>query len=276
MEIPEIGFGTYLVQDPAQTESSIIAAIEAGYRHIDTAAFYQNEEIIGQALQKVFQKGTVKSQDLFITTKLYETNHRPERVEKAFLNSLQNLKLDYLDLYLIHWPHAFVPSDDILIPALKDGKPIFEHIDILDTWKELEKLVEKGLTRKIGVSNFSIEMLERMEFSPQVKIQPYTNQVEHNIYLQQSALIAYLERRKIYLTSYSPLENQRKGPFGVFLIEDPVLIEIAKEIGKNPAHVALKFLLQISPIVRIIPKSVTPIRILENFQLNFELSSSQI
>jgi diketogulonate reductase-like aldo/keto reductase len=119
-------------------------------------------------------------------------------------------------------------------------------------------------------------MLERIEFSPRVKIQPYTNQVEHNLYLQQNALIHYLEKRKIYLTSYSPLGNQRDGPFGVKLLDDPVLVEVAKEVGKNPAQVALKFLLAFSPIVRIIPKSVTSDRILDNFQLNFELSAEQI
>jgi aldehyde reductase len=140
----------------------------------------------------------------------------------------------------------------------------------------MEKLVELGLTRKIGVSNFSIEMLERMEFSERVKIQPYVNQVEHSIYLQQLALIQYLERRKIHLTSYSSLGQHTIGPFGVYYYEDEVAVEIAKEIGKTPAQVILKFCLQLSPIVNIIPKSVTPSRIKENFELNFQLNEEQI
>jgi diketogulonate reductase-like aldo/keto reductase len=157
MEIPQIGLGTFLAQDPAQLESAIITAIEAGYRHIDTAAFYENEEFIGQALQKIFKQGKIKREDLFITTKLSETNHRPERVEKAFLNSLHKLQLEYLDLYLIHWPLAFVPSEDINKPTLVDGKPVIEHVDILDTWAELEKLAEKGLVKKLEFRTFRLK-----------------------------------------------------------------------------------------------------------------------
>lgn len=144
------------------------------------------------------------------------------------------------------------------------------------TWKAFEDLVEKNLTKHIGVSNFTIEMLERMEFSSDVKIQPFTNQVEQNLYNQQTALIDYLETRKIALTSYSPLGNQRDGPFQVKLLDDPVLVEIAEEVNKTPAQVALQFLLQLSPVVRIIPKSVTTSRIKENFELNFILTKKQV
>lgn len=214
MEIPLVGLGTYLSKDPSLLESTIIHAIEnVGYRHIDTAAFYENEEAIGNALQKIFQKGVLKREDIFITTKLAHSDHRPERVEPAIQLSLKKLQLSYVDLYLIHFPIAHVPSEEISKPLLEDGKPIPDHVDILDTWKAMQEVNNKGLARKIGVSNFSIEMLERINFSPEVTVQPYTNQVEHNLYIQQIALIEYLETRNIFLTSYSPLGNQRQGPF---------------------------------------------------------------
>lgn len=179
-------------------------------------------------------------------------------------------------MYLIHWPIALVPSEHPIQPELENGKPKLEHVDIIDTWKELEKLVENGLTRRIGVSNFSIEILERMQFSPEVKIQPYVNQVEFNLYNQQHALIDYLSTRNIRLTAYSLFGKMKNGPFGVKLIEDPVLIEIGKEIGKKPSQIALKFLIQFSPIVSVIPKSVSPERMKDNFDLNFELSNEHI
>jgi diketogulonate reductase-like aldo/keto reductase len=277
IEMPKIGLGTFQATDPTELEKAITYAIEdAGYRHIDTAHYYSNEEFIGNALQKVFAKGKVKREDLFITTKLTNFNHRPERVEPALRASLKKLQLSYVDLYLVHWPHAHVPSDDPDKPLLVDDKTVKENIDIITTWKAMEDVYKKGLTKKIGVSNFSIEMLERMEYSDDVTIQPYTNQVEHNLYLQQGTLIKYLEGRNILLTSYSPIGNNRVGPFGVKLFEDPALVEIAKEVKKTPAQVALKFLLDLSPIVRIIPKSVTPSRIKENIELDFELSAEQI
>jgi diketogulonate reductase-like aldo/keto reductase len=278
MDIPRIGLGTAFTKNQIITEEALTYAIEeVGYRYIDTAHLYGTEEIIGNTLQKIFSKGKVKREDIFITTKLWSTDRRPERVEKACRDSLKRLKLDYLDLYLIHSPIALVPQEDgNFFPVDEKGNPKSEHVDILDTWNAMEKLVDLKLTKRIGVSNFSIEMLERMEFSPKVRIQPYVNQVEHSIYLQQHALIGYLEKRGIALTSYSPLGQGAKGPFGVYVYEDEVVVEIAKEIGKTPNQVALRFLLQLSPIVNIIPKSVTPSRIKENFELDFELNENQL
>jgi diketogulonate reductase-like aldo/keto reductase len=182
--IPLIGLGTWQATDPAALEQAIIYAVEeAGYRYIDTAHSYGNEAIIGEALAKIFAKGKIKRSDLFITTKLALVNHRPENVEPGIRSSLARLKLDYLDLLLIHQPIALVPqSDGSIWPRDADGKLLLDHVDILDTWSAMEPLVEKGLTKHIGVSNFSIEMLERMEFSPRVKIQPFAVQIEHSIY----------------------------------------------------------------------------------------------
>jgi diketogulonate reductase-like aldo/keto reductase len=278
-EILPIGLGTWQSTDPAQLESALIYAIEeVGYRYIDTAHVYGNEAIIGATLQKIFAKGTIKRSDLFITTKLWLTNRRPERVEPAIRESLAKLQLDYVDLYLIHWPVSYPPQDDgDLFPKGPDGKALLEHIDILDTWAAFEDLVEKKLTRYIGLSNFSIEMLERLQISPKVKIQPYANQVETSIYNQQLALIQYLEPRGIKLTAWSSFANAKTGPFGVPLLQDPVLLAIAAEVGKTPGQVALQYLLQLSPIVNVIPKSVTPSRIKENFEAaNFTLNADQI
>jgi diketogulonate reductase-like aldo/keto reductase len=277
LSIPPIGLGTWQATDPAALEAALTYAIEeAGYRYIDTAQAYENESVIGETLAKIFAKGTIKRSDLFITTKLWATERRPEYVEPACRASLSRLKLDYLDLYLIHVPIAFPHQESgVLFPRDGNGSPILEVVDILDTWTAMETLVDKGLTKHIGVSNFSIEMLERMEFSPRVKIQPYANQVEHSIYNQQVAMVEYLTRRKIYLTSWSSFGSGQTGPFGVPLLQDPVLLEVAAEVKRAPGQVALRYLLQLSPYVNAIPKSVTPARIKENFELDFVLSEEQ-
>jgi diketogulonate reductase-like aldo/keto reductase len=276
--ISPIGLGTWQSTDPAALENAVTYAIEElGIRYIDTAHVYENEALIGETLAKIFAKGKIKREDLFITTKLWLVNRRPENVEPAIRASLAKLKLEYVDLYLIHWPTSYVPQPDgNLFPKGTDGKALIEHIDILDTWAVFETLVDKKLTRHIGVSNFSIEMLERLEFSPKVRIQPFANQVEHSIYNQQLAMIQYLAPRGIKLTSWSSFANGKVGPFGVPLLQDPVLAEVAKETGKTPGQVALRYLLQLNPIVNIIPKSVTPARIKENSSLDFTLSAEQV
>jgi diketogulonate reductase-like aldo/keto reductase len=160
--------------------------------------------VIGAALQKVFAKGAIKRSDIWITTKLWVMCRRPELVEPAIQESLAKLQTDYIDLYLIHSPAAIPPQPDgNMFPRGPDGALLTEQIDILDTWAAMEPLVEKSLTWYIGVSNFSIEMLERMELSPRVKIQPFANQVEQSLYCQQWAMIQYLEPRGIKFTAWS-------------------------------------------------------------------------
>jgi diketogulonate reductase-like aldo/keto reductase len=279
MDIPSVGLGTWQSTDIAKLEAAVIYAVEeCGYRYIDTAQAYLNEQVIGAALQKVFAKGVIKRSDIWITTKLWATCRRPALVEPAIRESLAKLQTDYVDLYLIHQPVAIPPQPDgNLFPRDPDGTLVIEHIDILDTWAAMEPLVEKGLTRYIGVSNFSIEMLERMELSPRVKIQPFANQVEQSLYCQQWAMIRYLEPRGIKLTAWSQFGSGKVGPAGVPLLQDPVLLEVAAEIGRAPAQVALKYLLQLSPIVNVIPKSLTLERIKENIGVDgFELNAEQI
>lgn len=180
----------------------------------------------------------MKRTDLFITTKLASTNHRPELVEPALLNSLKKLQLDYIDLYLIHMPLSLVPQPDgNLNPRTPDGKALVEHIDIIDTWLAMEKLQQKKLATRIGVSNFSIEMLERMKLSPRVTVQPYINQIEQHLYNQRWAQIDYLEKNGIRLTSWSSFASGANGPNGVSLLNDPVVLEVAKEVGKPPSQI---------------------------------------
>lgn len=277
MEIPKIGLGTFKATNPDELEASILYAIEeCNYRYIDTAHVYGNEEVIGRALQKILSKGEIRRNELFITTKLWATNQRPERVEEACRNSLKKLQLSYLDLYLMHKPLGLVYSGENLHPKDEDGNSLLDQVDIVDTWLAMEKLVELGLTKKIGVSTFTINMLERLEYHHSVTIQPYVHQTEHHIYLQQRALIEYQEKRGMKLTSFSPLLSGEVGPFGCTLVEDNVLNQVANELGKTPGQVALKFLLQLSPIVNIIPKSVKARRIKENFDLNFTINDEQM
>jgi aldehyde reductase len=276
MSIPPLGLGTYQARDAEVLESAVAYAIEvAGVRHIDTAWSYENEAIIGRALAKVFAKGAVRREDLFLATKLSNYRHQPDAVEPACRAQLARLGVRYLDLFLVHWPLAFAPVPGVESHGIMVPDVVVLPIDVLDTWAAMERLVDLGLVRSIGVSNFSIEMLERMRFS--CRIQPATNQVEMNLYQQQAALVHYLEwRGGILLTAYSPLGQGKARPFGVPLLEDPVLGEVAEETGKTAAQVALAFLIQLSPVVRVIPKSVTPARISENAALDFKLSEAQI
>lgn len=277
MNIPKIGFGTLTNSDPQILESSLISALQNGYRYIDTAQVYQNEALIGKILQQIFAQNKIHRNELWITSKLWVTNRRPSLVEKSCRETLSKLGLTYLDLFLIHYPVSFIPqSDGNMFPKDEKGNWLIEHIDILDTWSEMEKLVEKKLVCHIGVSNFSIEMLERMQFSKKVKIQPFVNQIEFHVYNQQEQMIGFLEKHGILLTGYCPLLHGGKGPFDCSLFEDEVLKEISNEVGRTVAQVALKFLLQLSSIVNIIPKSVNPLRIRENIDLNFELNETQM
>ncbi|EAY11058.1 oxidoreductase, aldo/keto reductase family protein [Trichomonas vaginalis G3] len=179
---------------------------------------------------------------------------------------------------LVHWPAAFQQrEDDNYVPTDANGKIIFEHVDIIETWNAFEKLVDLGYAKHIGVSNFSIEQLERIRYSEKVKIQPYCNQIEGHLYLQQPVMTRYLAERKIYLTFFSCLGRATlQGPFGVPLIKDPVLEEVAKEVGKTTAQTNLRFLKQLSPYNVVIPMSNNPVNIKGNFELDFTLSEEQM
>lgn len=279
MEIPRVAYGTYLLgNDDSIIEPIRIAIEDVGYRHVDCAEFYENEAQVGKALHAIFENGKVKREDLWITSKIWSDNHQPELAEENCRKTLADLQIDYLDLLLVHWPCAFPKVEGERIP-MKNGKVrIDRNSSVIEFWKALEKLVEKKLVRHIGVSNFTIEMLERMRFDPEIKIQPFCNQVEYHLYMQQEAMRMYCEFRGIWVEGYCPLGSAKSGKNDEVpnLLADPVLNAVAKEVGKEPAQVELKFLLSVSPKTVVLPKAKTESHIKANYDLDFELNDDQI
>ncbi|XP_046368340.1 1,5-anhydro-D-fructose reductase-like isoform X2 [Haliotis rufescens] len=277
--MPVFGLGTW--QSPkGEVAEAVKAAIACGYRHIDCAWAYGNEAEVGQAIKAKIDDGTVKREDLFITTKLWNTFHRPDLVEGAMKDSLERLGLSYVDLYLMHWPVAFKEDTGESMPKDADGILILSDADYLDTWKEMELLVEKGFTKSIGVSNFNSEQLQRLLQTEGLKYAPVTNQVEVNPYILNNKLISFCREKGIAITAYSPLGSSDHPAFrsdAAFrrLFDEPSLQELGKKYGKTVAQVVLRWGLQRDTIV--IPKSVTPSRIKENFQVfDFQLTEEEM
>jgi diketogulonate reductase-like aldo/keto reductase len=236
-KIPQVGLGVW--QSGGKTKGAVAAALAAGYRHVDTAAVYGNEAQVGAALAE----SGIPRAELFVTTKLWNKDHGYDAALKAFDASLQRLKLEYLDLYLIHWP----------VPELR-----------LESWRALEKLYADKRVRSIGVSNFLEPHLQQLEGS--AKVLPAVNQIELTPFLQRAGTVARCHKLGIALESYSPLtRGQRLG--------HPVVVELAAQTGKSPAQVMLRWGLQKGFVV--LPKSVTPARIVENAALfDFELDAA--
>ncbi|OKL36513.1 aldo/keto reductase [Domibacillus mangrovi] len=238
VKMPQLGYGVYKVEDKEATPA-VLNAIRAGYRSIDTAALYGNERGVGKAIREC----GVAREELFITTKVWNSDQGYEKTLKAFDESLEKLGLDYLDLYLIHWP---MPAEDTYV----------------DTYKALEKLYADGRVKAIGVCNFNIDHLQRLLNECEVK--PVLNQIECHPYLVQKELKAFCEENDIYVESWGPLMR------GGAIFENEAVQSIAKKHGKTPAQVILRWHLQNDSIV--IPKSVTPSRIEENIDVfGFEL-----
>jgi len=267
--IPQLGLGTWK-SEPGKVGAAVEFALEAGYRHIDCAAIYQNEPEVGAAFARVFAKNKIQREDVFITSKLWNSAHHPDAVEKACRKTLADLQLAYLDLYLIHWGIAFLPSKE-KEPLDANGMIMTESISIQQTWQALESLVEKGLVRSIGVANFMTPML--LDLLTYAKIKPAMNQVEIHPYNAQPELAHFCQVKQVTVTAYSPL-----GSFGEAAnrpISDEVVVAIANTHKKTPAQVLIRWSLQRGLVV--IPKSVTPERIAENAAVfDFELTNDEM
>lgn len=243
LKMPQLGFGVWQVETE-QAEVAVAKAIEVGYTSIDTAMIYQNESGVGKAIQA----SSVPREELFITTKVWNSDQGYENTLRAFDESLEKLGLDYVDLYLIHWP-----------------TPEFDQY--VDTYKALEKLYHAGRVKAIGVCNFDIEHLERILKECDVK--PVLNQIECHPYLDQKELKDFCAKHEIFVEAWSPLQQ------GGEVLNEEIIQKIAKDHGKSPAQIVLRWHLQNNTIV--IPKSVTPARIEENFNVfDFELSANEM
>jgi len=258
-QIPALGFGT-LIADPATTITATRAALDAGFRHFDCAERYRNEREVGVALQAGLAAGGLAREDIFVTTKLWNTNHRPERVEPAFEASRARLALDYLDLYLIHTPFAFQPGDE-QDPRDQDGNVLYDQdVTLLDTWKALESLVDRGKCRAIGLSDITLKAL--LPVYEAARIKPAVVQVEAHPYLPEPELLEFCKLKGIVLLAFAPLgHGNTKGP-----LTDPVVLEIAARVAKTPAQVLLAWAVQRGTAVLTTTK--TAARAPENFNIS--------
>ncbi|HET8822037.1 MAG TPA: aldo/keto reductase [Thermoleophilaceae bacterium] len=242
--IPQLGFGVFQIP-PGDTVAAVTEALRTGYRHIDTAEMYGNEREVGEAVRR----SGLDRGEVFVTSKLNNSFHRPEDARRAFERTLSELGFDYVDLFLIHWP----------LPTLYDG-------DFVSTWKTLEEFRDDGRSRSIGVSNFQVEHLERL--AAETGTVPAVNQIELHPYFQNEQVRAYGEEHGIATEAWSPIAQGE-------VLDDESLEEVAQRLDRTPAQVVLRWHIQRGSIV--FPKSSTPERIRENFEIfDFELDAGDV
>jgi alcohol dehydrogenase (NADP+) len=257
--MPALGFGT-LIPDATETRNATRTALEAGFRHFDCSERYRNEEQVGQAIREAIQAGRVNRNDLFITTKLWNNNHRPDRVQPAIESSRDRLQVECIDLYLIHTPYAFRPGDD-QDPRDQNGNVIYDKATtLMDTWRAMENLVDRGLCKAIGLSDVSLEQLR--EVTEHARIKPSVVQIESHPYLPEAEILEFCKSTGIVMLAFAPLGHGIKP--GV--LEDPVIGAIAHRVNKTPAQVLLAWAIQRGTAVLTTPK--TPDRAKENFDIS--------
>jgi diketogulonate reductase-like aldo/keto reductase len=257
--MPALGFGT-LIPDPVATRTATQTALEAGFRVLDTAERYRTEKEVGEGIQEVLKAGKIKREDVFVITKLWNTNHRPERVKPAFEASLKRLQLDYVDLYLIHTPFAFQPGDD-QDPRDASGNVIYDKgITLLDTWRAMEDLVSGGKCKAIGISDVGLPQVQ--EIVKAARIKPAVVHVESHPYLPEWELLNYCKEYGIVLQAFASLGHNTEPK----LVQDPIITAIAKRLNKTPAQVLLAWAIQRG--TALLTTSKTPSRIQENFAVS--------
>jgi diketogulonate reductase-like aldo/keto reductase len=258
-ELPAVGFGT-LIPDPVATKQATKAALEVGFRHFDCAERYRNEEAVGEAMQEVFKAGTVRREDVFVTTKLWNTNHRPERVKPAFDASRRRLRVDYIDCYIIHTPFAFKPGDE-QDPRDEQGRVVYDAgVTLLQTWGALERLVDEGHCRSIGLSDITLDKLR--EIVAGARIKPAIVQVESHPFLPEWDLLEFCREQGIVLLAFAALGHAMEPS----VLNDPVIAAIAQRVHKTPAQVALAWAVQRG--TAFLTTSTKPRRIQESFEIS--------
>jgi diketogulonate reductase-like aldo/keto reductase len=257
--MPAVGFGT-LIPDPVVTKQATKTALEVGFRHFDCAERYRNEAAVGEAMQGVFRVRAVRREDVFVTTKLWNTNHRPERVKPAFDASRRRLKVDHIDCYIIHTPFAFKPGDE-QDPRDEQGRVIYDSgVTLLETWQALERLVDQGDCRSIGLSDITLAKLR--EIVSAARIKPSVVQVESHPYLPEWELLDFCREHGIVLQAFAAGGHAMEPN----LLEDPVITAIAQRVHKTPAQVALAWAVQRG--TAFLTTSSKPHRIRENFEIS--------
>jgi diketogulonate reductase-like aldo/keto reductase len=258
-EMPAAGFGT-LFKDLSVTTQAVKDALEVGFRHFDCAERYQNEEKVGVAIQEVLKAGKIRREDMFITTKLWNTNHRPERVGPAFEASRKRLQLDHIDAYLIHTPFAFQPGEN-QDPRDEKGQVIYDKgVTLIETWGALERLVDEGNCGTIGVSDITLEALK--EIVAKARIKPAVVQVESHPYLPEWELLEFCKQHGIILLAFAPLGHSVEPK----VLEDPVIKRIAERLQKTPSQVALAWSIQRG--AAFLTTSTTRTHMEENFEIS--------
>lgn len=284
--MPLVGYGTSRVLDEdrsgrehLEAYGAIRAAIESGYRFIDTAAYYRNEQLVGQAIRDCLEEKVLASrEELIVCTKVWNTAHRRESVRRACKESLERLQLDYVDIYLIHWPMAYAENSDPILPLESGTNKRVQYADthFTDTWRGMEDVKEAGWAKCIGLSNFNSKQIEQILQMAHLRHRPAVNQVECHPYLNQEKLLEFCNKRQIKLQAHCPLGSPAScaKPGQPKLLEDQLVAKLAGKYQKSPAQILIRFLVQRG--VAALPKSLTASRIRENLEVDFQLEPEDL